>query len=401
MTTFLYTAKKDTAETVSGQVAARNQDEAIEYINQLGLLPVSVLPESVDQDTDKKGSIRQVKLKELSVFTRQLSNLLKSGISILRALNILKEQTQSASFRKVISSIVMEIKNGKSLSECLSYYPHIFSSLYIIMVHAGEESGNLQEVLYRMASHQQKQRKIISKVRMALAYPAFMAVIGVLTVFFLLTFVMPKMAGLFENMQNALPWPTVILLNLSHSLSQGWIFIVLIFAGIGLVLRQWIRSHQGRKVWSYLSLRVPLLGKIILKTELARFCRTLSLLFKSGTPILQALQVSIPVLSNESIKKKFTRCREDLKGGGSLGESLKQYKDIPPMMGHLIAVGEESGNLTEVLDEIAETYEQETDENIKVMTTLFEPMMMLIVGLAIGFIVFAMLLPIFQIEVFS
>ncbi len=400
MTTYVYRAKKNSAETVSGQILAHTQDEAIDLISQLGLLPVSI---EAKADSAQTQSVRyqKVKTKDICVFSRQLANLLKSGVSILRSLAILEEQTMQPYFKKVISNIAWGIKNGRSFSDCLSEYPLIFSPLYITMINAGEESGNIQEMLISISIYQQRQEEVLSKVRIALAYPILMAVVGVGTIYFILSFVLPKMASLFDNMGSQLPLPTKILLTISSILVKGWAVALIAILLIGLSIKRWAQSAQGRLILSKVFLRLPLFGEIILKSELSRFCRTVVLLMKSGVPIVRSLQIAIPILSNEVIKAQLTKSKNDLTGGGSLGENLRQSSEIPPMMAHMIAIGEESGNLNEVFNEVATTYEQETDEKIKVMTTLFEPMMILVIGLIVGFIVFAMLLPIFQMDVFA
>ena len=401
MTTFIYKAKKNTAETVAGEINAQTQEEAIDLINQLGLLPVSVKPQEAGNENIDLGRPRNVKSVEFFVFSRQLANLLKSGVAVLRALSIMEEQTSSPYFRKVIAAIVQGIKHGKSLSECLEEFPHIFSSLYITMVRAGEEGSNLQDMLVSVSIYQRRQEEIRGKVRMALAYPVFMAAVGLLTVYFILTFVLPKMFGLFDSIGEALPLPTVILLKISGFLNQGGLWWLVIGAVGCLLFGRWAKGKAGRSALSQVLLKIPMLGDVLLKTELSRFSRTLVLLLQSDVSIIKALQISIPILSNELVKKHLYRCQEALETGSSFGESLREAKEMPSMMGHLISVGEESGNLTEVLTEIAETYEQETDESIKMFTTLLEPVMILLVGLVIGFIVFAMLLPIFQVDILS
>ena len=403
MATYVYKAKKDTAETVTGQIQANSQEEAVDLINQLGFLPVSVVPaeEVASSQSSSSRFPRRIKTKELYVFSRQLANLLRSGVSILRSLNIISEQTENKYFRSVILQIAQEVKNGKSFSNSLRVYPKIFSSLYVTLVHAGEESGRLQEMLLNIAIYQKKQAEIISKVRTAMAYPILMAVVGVITVYFVLTFVLPKMAGLFDSIGEALPLPTVILMKVSGILSQWWLPVLLGLGGLFVLLRLWALSASGRAALSKIVLHLPLFGHVILRTELSRFSRTLVLLLEGGVSIVKALDISIPILSNDIIKAHLTRCKTTLTAGGSFGESMRKSNEIPAMMGHLISVGEESGNLAEVLAEIADTYEQETNEQIKVMTTLLEPLMILVIGLVIGFIVFAMLLPIFQVDVLS
>ncbi len=393
MPTYIYRAKKSSTETVSGQITAQNKDEAVDLISQLGFLPISVEPQAV-----KPIQPCQIKSKEIYIFSRQLANLLKSGVSILRALKIIEEQTQSVYFKFVISNIADQIKNGRSFSEALTFYPKIFSPLYVTMIHAGEESGNLFEILTTLSIHQHRQEEIKSKVKTALVYPCLMTLIGMGTILFILCFVLPKMSSLFSSLENNLPWPTQILLNVSHFLNKSWIIVSSLGAIVVISVYRWINSTGGKVVFSQMILKLPVFGDVLLKTELARFASTLSLLMKNGVSIVRALQITIPVLNNNMLQQQFFRCKDFLVSGRSLGEGIGQIKQIPPMMGQLINLGEESGNLVEVLKEISDMYEQDVNEKVKMMTTLLEPIMILTVGLIVGFMVFAMLLPIFQID---
>lgn len=398
MSVYVYKAKKDAEKTVTGRINAQTEEEAIDLIHQLGFLPVSVELDSSEVEAKHFKRAGKVRSKEVYIFSRQLANLLKSGISVLRALTIIESQSQNLSFKKIISQISYDVKNGKSLSDSLGDYPKVFSSLYVTMVRAGEESGNLQEMLVNVAQYQRKQEEIASKVKMALAYPILMASLGLITVYFILTYVLPKMASLFDSLGDDLPLVTSILFKISTFLSTNWLLVFIVLLCLVFLFKQWKSTKVGAKTFGQYILHMPLFGEIILKTELSRFCRALVLLLNSGISIVRSLEITIPILSNQLIKNHLSYCRDDLIAGGSFGESIKELKDIPPMMGHLISIGEESGNITEVLKEIADTYEQETSEQIKMVTTLLEPIMILIVGLMIGFIVFAILLPIFQID---
>ena len=400
MTTYVYKAKKRNAETVTGHISAQNQEEAVDLINQLGLLPISIIPQSTEYALLLKKP-KKVKTKDIYFFTRQLSNLLKSGLSLLRALILLEDQAQDPYLKRVIGSFIAGIKNGKSFSECLASYPHLFSSLYLAMVLSGEESGNLREMLLNIAVYQKKQAEIVSKVRTSLAYPAFMAVVGVCTIYFILTFVLPRMMGLFENMNSTLPWITVALINVSTILNKGFLWVLIGVLIITFWLVKWKRSEKGKIAISRILLKMPMIGQIVLNVELSRFCRSMVLMMNSGVPLLRTLDISVPILGNDMIKSDLYKCRDALAAGGSFGETLKRSAMIPVMMGHLISIGEESGNLNDVLSEIADTYEQDAEEKIKIMTTLLEPLMILIVGIIVGTIVFAMLLPIFQVDVFA
>lgn len=401
MTTFTYKAKKNTAETVSGEISANSQDEAIDLINQLGLLPVSVKPSTAAISSSKGVKPKRISGKQLFVFFNQIAKLLKSGISLIRALIIVAEQTQNTYLKSIITQISSGIKNGRSFSDCLADFPNVFSMLFVTMVQAGEESGNLEKMLLEIAIYQKKQDELFGKVKNAMVYPLFMFGVGIVTVYFILTFVLPKMSGLFENAGENLPLPTEILLYISAFLSKGWIFILIGGLCLFVASKRWSQTVPGQLSFSRISLSFPFFGDLILKTELTRFSRTLQMLLKSGVGITQALKVATPVLKNIILKAEFEICRKDLMAGGSLGNSLQKSKNIPLLMGHLISVGEESGSLNDVLIDISEGFEQETNEKIKMMTTLIEPIMILIIGSVIGFIVFAMLLPIFQMDVMS
>ncbi|MBU0468383.1 MAG: type II secretion system F family protein, partial [Candidatus Omnitrophica bacterium] len=376
-------------------------DDAINIINQLGLLPVSIVEEETKRDGKKIVLARKVRTKELYVFSKQLVNLLRAGVSLLKALTIIEEQTSNQYFRKIIYYIVQGVRNGKSFSECISEYKNIFPYLYVTMVRAGEESGNLQEMLSNVSKHLQRQEDIASKIRMAMAYPIFMAVVGVATICFILTFVLPKMSSLFETMGDSLPLVTVILIKVSAFLSKWWAWVIIAVLSIAFGFQQWGKTKIGRFASSKAMLRLPFFGELVLKSELTRFSTTLLLLIKSGIPLVRALGIATPVINNDLLKLQLKKCEQDIISGGSLGETLKASSEIPVMMGHLISIGEESGSLNDVLAEVAETYEQEIDEKIKMTTTLLEPVMILVVGFIVGFIVFAMLLPIFQVDVFA
>src|SRR3989338_9219375 len=363
----------------------------------MGLVPVSV--ESRSTVSSKVETLqRHVHRREVHVFSRQLVNLLKAGVTILRALEIVGAQTRNPNFKAIIATLGAEIRDGRSFSDALSDYPKIFSPFYINLIRVGEESGKLREVLLDITAYQRSQEEILTKLKSAMVYPLFMGGVGLLTVIFILTFVLPRILGLFSSLQENLPLPTAILLSISQFLKIGWYGIILGVILIWFLSSRFINSPRGKTLISRLRLRLPGLGPFTLKVELGRMARTLEILLKNGIPILRALQIATPVLNNELIKEAFSRSQADLAKGNSLGLSLRQSPLIPVVVSDLVVVAEETGSLTEIFHEIAETYEEETKETIKVMTTLMEPVMILVVGSVVGFIVFAMLLPIFQID---
>ncbi len=402
MPAFVYKAKKESAETVIGQVTAKNQQEAIELISQQGLLPVSI-------DVKEKsweGSLTTVFRKtskvdgqEIYYFCRQLVQFLKSGVSLVRALEVIREQTVNPYLKKILNKIYQDIRNGRQFSDCLQDYPQVFSPLFIGLARAGEESGNFREMLTLISEYQRRQDEIASQVRSALTYPVFMAAVGFLTIIFLLVFVFPRMSKIFIGMTSQIPLPTMILLKFSSLLAGYWQWIILFSIPFLGISQWWLKTFPGRFWMCHWQLTLPYWGDFILKVEMARFCRTVELLLKSGLSILRAIRLSLPLFGNEILRKEFSQAHEALITGHSMGNYLKKSKWIPPLVSHLIAVGEESGAITQTMGDIADAFDQDTIQIIKRMTTLLEPVLILTIGLIVGFMVFAILLPVFQMDV--
>ena len=403
MPVYKYRAKKGPGNIIEDTIEAPSQAEAIDRLSQMGYLPVRI-----EEDRGSSGKARErllkkpalrVRSREITVFSRQLASLLRSGIPILSALDIIAEQTENANFKRVLCDIRDAVKAGENLSSSLMAYPRIFPPLYTAMVRTGEDSGALPEVLLRISDYRTKEDEIFSRLRMALAYPALMGLVGVGTIIFMLVYVMPRLMGIFVNMGQSLPLPTRILISISVLLRKWWLGIIALIGAAAALLKMQAKTKVGRLYFSALKLGVPVFGKLTLKAELSRFSRTLALLAENGVPILKALDISIPVVENEIIRNQLTKSTTELEQGGSFGRSLKGSRIFPIFMTNLIIVGEESGKLGEALAEVANSYERDTDEAMKIMASLLEPLMILVMGLVVGFIVVAMLLPIFEINV--
>lgn len=417
MPRFSYTAKKGPKDRVSGVIEAATLDDAVDELSNQGLIPIhleeasgsavaTALPESriqkiAAQARAPRQSIRifsGIQSKEITLFGRQLAGLLRAGVPILKSIWIISEQSENPKMKALLTHAQDEIRNGRSLSDVLAVYPKHFPPIYVAMVRTGEDSGTLQEALLRVSEYRQKQEEIFSRVRTAMAYPALMALTGAGTIVFMLTFVIPKLSGLFATMGGALPLPTKILMSLSSVFQQKLFWIAFGLALFGLVALIKSRPVAMKLIWGRVSLKLPIIKGFVIKSELARLSRTLELLIKSGTPILRAIEITAPVIGNTVLSRSFATIRDEIAGGGSLGKSLHERGDFPLFMTNLIVVGEESGHLDEALSEIALYYERETDEAIKVMTSLLEPLMILVMGLIVGFIVIAMLLPMFELN---
>lgn len=401
MTQYVYRAKRGPQEIVEGRVEAHSEAEALEKINALGLLPVRINAESAPLPEAKAPVVEmrvrgRVKPRQLTVFTRQLASLLKSGVPILTSLTIIAEQSDNPYLRHIIRTVHDRVKDGATFSASLAPFPQTFSALYIAMVRSGETGGQLPDALLRISEYRARQEEIFSRMRMALAYPVLMAVVGIATIVFMLTFVMPRLMNIFTTLGQELPLPTRLVISASELLRQWWFWMAL---ALIILLGRWqSRLPSANHIMSRIRLHLPLAGKLIVKIELGRFCRTLELLLKGGIPILKAIEIAVPVVNNEILRDKLKDSYKVLEQGGSLGKSLKETRLFPAFMSNLIVVGEESGKLADALSEVATAYEHDADEAVKIMTNLLEPMMILAMGLIVGFIVIAMLLPVFEIN---
>jgi len=401
MPSYIYKAKKDATNAITGQINAQNEEDALEMIHQLGLIPVSI--EESNAEGVLYSNIREVRVKgkELYLFSKQLANLLKSGVTLLKALEVLAQQTKSVYFARVLDEVSVGVKSGRSFSTCLSDYPAIFSPLFVAMVRAGEEMGKLRQMLNSVADFLKAQEEFSSKVRSAMVYPVFMLVIGTATVIFILTFVMPKMSVIFTDAGQNLPLPTRIVMGISHFL-KGYGIAALVLGALGfLAFNRWRATVQGSIVIGQFLLNLPWARPFVLKVDLARFTRTMSLLLESGLTIIRSIEMAVPTVHNPQLKMDLLLCVQHLAAGENLGKCLAKSNLIPPMMVQLITVGEESGNLQESLRDIAESYEADINETTKLITTVLEPLMILAVGAVVGLIVFAMLLPIFSMDLMA
>ncbi len=401
MPSYTYKAKNSSAQTVSGRLNAQNQDEALEVIYNQGLVPVSIEEETAGGVRVSSIREKRVKSRELYLFTKQLSGLVKSGVALLKGLEVISGQTQNPYFAKAIGEIAIGVKTGRSFSVCLADYPSIFSPLYVAMVRVGEEMGHLREVLMDMAEFQKRQEEISSRVRGALVYPVVMVAVGGATVCFILTFVMPKIAAIFTGTGQALPWPTLAVMAASHFLLTFWAPVIAAAAVSVVLIQRWRKSPVGMITIGYWLLHLPFVNDLVVKTDIARFARTTHLLLNSGLTLVRAIEVAAPTVDNPQLRADIFVCAEGLSAGESLGNCLRRSSYFPEVFTQVLTVAEESGALEEALKDIAESCEADVNESVKAVMTLLEPLMMLAVGLAVGFIVFAMLMPIFSMDLMA
>lgn len=400
MNRFIYKAKRSPYETVDGLVAADTRAAAIEKLSASGLYILSVEEEARGILFDRRGFSfgRKISVKEITTFTRQLSDLLASGLTIVRALGILTDQAQNGTFKEIVLDVKNSCIDGNPLSVCLARHPRVFPSLYRSLIRSGELSGSLDEVLERLADFNDRQLEMRTKITSALAYPALMAFVGLVTITVLLAFVIPRIAVMFSDMGQKLPLPTLILMRLSAAIRAYWWALAVLAAAAWLGLKKVCTTDAARARIDAFMLRMPVLGDLVMKLEIARFSRTLGTLLKNGVPALESLAIVAETVNNSVIKNGILSASESVREGASMADGFSSCSAIPPVVVNMMAVGEEGGRLDDALFKVAESYERETDAAIKVMMSLLEPVMILVLGIVVGFIVISMLLPIFSIN---
>lgn len=397
MPVYIYKAKNGPKEIVEGSITADSSDAVISRLSAQGYFPISI-----KEKTEGRAaiSVKKIKIskKEVGVFTRQLADLLDGGLTLHQALDTLTRQTENKSFSKVIMDIRDKVKEGNSLSDSLQDYPRIYDPLYVSMVRSGETGGMLDSVLVRLAEFSEKEQELRGKVKGALTYPFFLASFGVLTVGVLIIFVVPKITNIIKDFGQEMPLPTKILMSVSHFMVGWWWVIGIILILIIFVLFQQQKSAEGKLILDKWKLRLPILGKLISMRELSRFSRTLSTLFESGVPVLKSLGIVTDTVLNAVIKKDLITIHEQISKGASLGASLEESKYFPIFMINMIKVGEKGGAIEKSLLKIADSYDREIDRTTRMFTTLLEPILIITLGIIVGFIVVCMLLPIFNIN---
>lgn len=349
-------------------------------------------------DVDFERLVERVSLRDIAVLTRQLATLLRAGIPLVRALNALTDQLENEKLKRVISDVRRQVNEGSSLAEALESHGEHFSELYINMVRAGESSGNLDVVLDRLTEFLDDQIELRGKLIGALIYPIIMTVVGVGLVGLIFAFVIPKVTQLFQDQDMALPWITRLLIGFSTLLSNWWFIILPAIGGLVAGFIYWKRSPDGKDTWDRFVLKVPVFGTLVRMIAISRFARTLGTLLASGVPLLTAMDIVKNILGNERLVEVVENAKADIREGEGVAEPLKKSGEFPPLVTHMIGIGEQSGQLEEMLDNVAVSYDQQVDMRIDALTTVLEPLLIVGMGIAVAIIVFAVMLPLLQLN---
>jgi general secretion pathway protein F len=352
------------------------------------------------RNVDFKRLISRVSQTDLALTTRQLSTLLKAGIPLVEALDALIEQSEKEDLRSALTNTRDKVNEGIAFHTALETHSKIFGSLYTNMVAAGEASGNLDQVLARLADVLESQARLKSKVQSALAYPAVMLVMTFLVVTVMMTLVVPKVSAIFEDFGQVLPWYTRGLMFVSSLFTDWWFVMIGLFVGSGWWFKRWLASTAGRKKWDLFVLASPIFGTLTTKVASARFARTLSTLLRSGVPVLTALEITRNVLVNTELMRVVEEAREAIREGESIAKPLANSKRFPPIVTHMIAIGERSGELEAMLENVADAYDDQVNAQVQTMASLLEPLMILVMGGITGGIAFSILSPLMQMNQF-
>jgi general secretion pathway protein F len=402
MPVYEYTALDARGKTTSGIIDADGAAAARQKLRATGIFPVAIKEsqETPEKKTTHIGKLSRlltrIKPAEIAIMIRQLATLISAGFPLVSAIDALVPQTKSYRLKSILAQVKDAVVEGQSFAQALSQYPGIFSPLFINMVRAGETSGTLEIVLERLADITEKQQDLNNRIQTALAYPVFMCIIGTLVLFVLLTYIVPSITAIFADMNQVLPTPTRLLIWLSDFFKSFWWVIFILVTAAGVALHQAKKTAKGRHVFDKTVLSLPLFGVLARKLDVARFTRTLGSLLENGVSMLIALDVVKNIAGNELISKAVGTAAQEVGKGQALWAALNESKIFPQLSIQMIQVGEQSGELEKMLNKIADVFEKEVETSILRLTSYLEPVMILVMGCVVGFIVLSICLPIFE-----
>jgi type II secretion system protein F len=399
MPVYVYRAADRRGQTVDGVMEAADARAVVERLNREAYFPIKVSAHAGTAAWSRLALPARIRGRDLLAFTQMLATLVEAGLPLDRALAILEELATQPKIRVLVADLLRSVRGGTSLSEALAkHHPRPFSRLYVNMVRAGEKGGVLEVTLRRLAEFLESRAAFMEAIVSALAYPLVITTVGAGAIVFLMTFVIPRFATIFADLGQAIPLPTQILLSVSAGLRDYWWIGALLVVGAVLAWRMWTGSDEGRLQWDHTILRAPIVGRLSLKVETARFTRTLGTMLKSGVPVLGALAVVGDTMTNQAIARAVVRLADSVKRGRTIAVGLKEHTPFPALAIHMVRVGEETGRLEEMLLKVADTFEADVRSELKRVIGLLEPAIILAMGVLVAFIVVAMLLAIFSIN---
>lgn len=396
MLTFVYTARDTTTnKVIHSTVQAESERAAAKLLMAQGIMPLEIIEQSKNQNFVQR-FMNRVSAKDRIIFTRQLATLINAGLPLAQSLHTLAEQTQSKQLKVVINDVITAVEGGSALSVAFSKHPEVFNEVYIALIAAGEVSGTLDQALERIADQQEKDAELLGKVRGAMIYPAIVLVVIIAVIGFMMFTVVPQIQRLYKDLKRELPFTTAILVDVTNFLITYWWLVLIILVAIIYFTQRYFKTDAGREVLDTLKIRMPVFGPIFLKLYMARFTRTGQTLLATGVPMLEMLRISAQSVNNVVISKSIMRAAEKVKGGKALSLALKNDDNILPLVSQMISVGEQSGGIDKMMGKAAAYYENELDTTIRSISTAIEPILMVVLALMAGFMVGAILLPVYQ-----
>lgn len=398
MAIFEYESLDKTGRKVQGIIDADDAETARGKLRNSGLFPVKVEAGTEKREGGFLTFLTGISTREVASFTRQLATLVGAGFSISEALTTLSDQIQNLRFKQIISGMRDRVNEGKALSEVVREYPHIFPDLFSPMIRAGEKAGRLPSILNQLSTYQARQTVLRGKVQAAVAYPSFMFMVAVMVVVFLLTAVIPTLVETFEKEERVLPLITRILITCSDFLRTYWIAIIAAVAAGISIFRAWLKTERGREIYDRACLKVPVIGPLYVQIMLARFLRTFGILVRSDVPILTTFEILRSVVGNVVVSHALGTVGEAISKGASIARPLKDTGIFPPMVTDMISAGQKAGQLDDSLLTLADEYESDVESSLMLFTSILEPIIILVMGLVVGFIVLAMVLPLMELS---
>lgn len=397
MPRFTYTATKQ-GKTVKSSAEATSREALIDSLRKQDITPLVIKPEhSADGIIKKLGHRHKVKVKDLAVFTRQLSTMVSAGVPLNRSLHTLEDQTKNAYFKSVIGQVAKDVEGGTPLAEAFNKYPGVFSDVYVNMVRAGESGGILDEILKRLSLQIERDSSMRKQIKSAMAYPIVILTITVVAFFVIMIFIIPKLSAIIKDLGGddaSLPIYTQAMLNISNFLQKYAIYIIVVSFVIGFLLRRYARTPKGRYQLDGLLLRVPIIKSVVTKVAIARFARTFASLMSSGVTVLDALHVTGGAIGNKVIEHELDQAAHEVQNGKPLSEPLSKSKHFPAVVAQMLSVGEESGQIDTVLIKVADFYEEEVETTIDGLASIIEPIMIIVLGAVVGVIAASVMGPI-------
>jgi type IV pilus assembly protein PilC len=398
--TYTYKVRDHGGRLIEGSLEAESTTLVANKLREMGYVPIAIDKKAnagVQREIHIPGLSDRIRLQDVAIFARQFATMIDSGLSLFRSLQILETQTESKPLAAIVGQVRQDVESGSSLSQAFAHHPKVFSKLFVAMIRSGESGGVLDDVLLQLASTIEKQVELRRKIRSAMTYPAVVLTLVSLILMAMLLFIIPLFKGFYKELGGTLPLMTRALIAISNGFVKLFP-LVLVAIVVGVILfRRWIRTDEGRDRWDRFKLRVPVFGRLTRKASLARFARTFSVLLRSGVPILEALEITKDTSGNSVIARALDDVQAGVKIGEPISRPLEHHAIFPPMVTQMMAVGEESGALDTMLDKLADFYDQEVEATVNALTSLLEPLMIMVLGGIVGTMVIALYLPMFDI----